>query len=145
MPLLEQVLEKNPESVKIVYKNFPLGSHKFARKAAAAAMVAHSQGKFWKLYDALFKNYSKLNDQKIKEIAFAVGLDQPDLDQRLNDPEIAGQIEQDIQDGLRAGVRGSPTIFINGRRLKNRSLQGFQTLIDKELRRLGKKPPQPSS
>jgi protein-disulfide isomerase len=139
VPVIEQVLEKNPENVKFVFKNYPLRNHKFAMKAAVAALAARSEGKFWEFHDELYKNYNKLSDQKIREIALGLGFDQAEFEKKMNDPRITAMIRQDLQDGAQAGVRGTPTIFINGRRLKNRSLQGFQTAIDKELQRLGKK------
>jgi protein-disulfide isomerase len=139
VPVLDQVLENNPDDVKIVFKNFPLRSHKFALKAATAALAAGSEGKFWEFHDELYKNHNRLSDQKIREIALALGFDQAAFEKKMNDPQIASQIRQDIRDGARAGVRGTPTIFINGRRLKNRSPQGFQAAVDKELQRLGKK------
>lgn len=139
MPVLEQVLEKYPEDVKIVFKNFPLRSHKFAMKAALAALAAGSEGKFWEFHDELYKNYDRLSDQKIREIALGLGFDQAEFEKKMNDPKIAAMIRQDLQDGARADVRGTPTVFINGKRLKNRSLQGFQDAIDKELQKLGKK------
>jgi len=139
VPVLEQVLEKNPENVKFAFKNYPLRNHKFAMKAAIAALAAGSEGKFWEFHDELYKNYNKLSDQKIREIAIGLGFDQAEFEKRMSDPKIAAMIRQDLQDGAKAGVRGTPTIFINGRRLKNRSLQGFQAAIDRELQRLGKK------
>ena len=60
--------------MKLVFKNFPLRNHKFARPAAIAALAANKQGKFWELHDQLYKNYNKLNEQKIREIAQQVGL-----------------------------------------------------------------------
>ena len=108
-------------------------------KAAVAALAARSEGKFWEFHDELYKNYNKLSDQKIREIALGLGFDQAEFEKKMNDPRITAMIRQDLQDGAQAGVRGTPTIFINGRRLKNRSLQGFQAAIDKELLRLGKK------
>jgi protein-disulfide isomerase len=145
VPLLEQVLEKYPDDVKIVFKNFPLGNHKFAMKAATAALAAESQGKFWEFHDLLFKNYNKLNDQKIREIALELGLDQTEFEKKMKDPKITAMIRQDVREGAQAGVRGTPTIFINGRRLKDRSLKGFQSAIDKELQKLGKKAAKPTS
>ena len=139
MPVLEQVLEKYPHDVKIAFKNYPLRNHKFAMKAAMAALAARSQGKFWEFHDELFKNYNKLNDQKIREIALGLGFDQAEFEKKMKDPKLTAMIRQDLRDGVQAGVRGTPSIFINGRRLKNRSLQGFQAAIDKELQRLGKK------
>ena len=104
-----------------------------------AALAAGSEGKFWQFHDELYKNYNKLSDQKIREIALGLGFDQAQFEKKMNDPKVTETIRQDLQDGAQAGVRGTPTIFINGRRLKNRSLQGFQAAIDKELQRLGKK------
>jgi protein-disulfide isomerase len=145
VPLLEQVLEKYPDDVKIVFKNFPLRNHKFAMKAATAALAAESQGKFWEFHDLLFKNYNKLNDQKIREIALELGLDQTEFEKKMKDSKITEMIRQDVREGAQADVRGTPTIFINGRRLKDRSLKGFQAAIDKELQKLGKKDAKPTS
>ena len=145
MPVLEQVLEKYPEDVKVVFKNFPLRNHQFALKAAIAALAAESQGKFWEFHDLLFKNYNQINEQKIQEIALAVGLNPEEYEKKKNDPAIERRVRQDLADGQQAGVRGTPTVFINGMRLKDRSLQGFQAAIDKQLEKLGKKATKPSS
>jgi protein-disulfide isomerase len=138
VPVLEQLLEKYPGKVKIVFKNFPLRNHKSAMKAAVAALAAESQGKFWEFHDQLFENYNKLNDQKIREIALGLGFDPAEFEKKMKDPKINAMIRQDLRDGSQAGVRGTPTIFINGRRLNNRTPQGFQAAIDKELQKLGK-------
>ena len=114
-------------------------------KAATAALAAESQGKFWEFHDLLFKNYNKLNDQKIREIALELGLDQTEFKKKMKDPKITAIIRQDVRDGAQAGVRGTPTIFINGRRLNNRSLKGFQAAIDKELQKFSKKTAKPTS
>ena len=145
MSVLEQVLEKYPEDVKVVFKNFPLRNHQFAMKAAIAAIAAESQGKFWEFHDLLFKNYNQIDDQKIQEIALAVGLNQEEYEKKKNDPATTRQINQDLSDGRQVGIRGTPTVFINGIRLKDRSLQGFQAVIDKQLEKLGKAATKPSS
>ena len=145
MPVFEQVLEKYPQDVKVVFKNFPLRNHKFAMKAAVAALAAGDQGKFWEFHDLLFKNYNKLSDQKIQEIAQAVGLNMEDYEKKKNDPAIKRKVNQDFSEGRQAGVRGTPSIFINGIRLRDRSLKGFQAAIDKQLQKLGKTATKPSS
>jgi protein-disulfide isomerase len=137
VPVLEQVLENNPQHVKLVFKNFPLNNHKFAMKAAAAALAAESQGKFWEYHDLLFKNYNRINDETIRTIALGLGFDVKEFEQKMLDPGIQARIRQDMRDGSKAGVRGTPTIFVNGKRLRDRSLKGFQTAIDKELEKLG--------
>lgn len=127
------MLEQYPNEAKLVFKNFPLRNHKFATKAATAALAAESQGKFWEFHDLLFKDYNKLNDKKVAEIAGKLELNQKEFDEKMKDPQIGIKIQQDMKEGVEAGVRGTPTIFINGRLLKNRSLSGFRAIIDKEL------------
>ena len=127
------MFEQNKDQVKIVFKNFPLRNHKFAWPAAVAALAANKQGKFWELHDQLYENYNRLSDQKIRELAQQVGLNMEKFDQDMKDQELKAIVGRDFQDGVRAGVRGIPTIYINGRLLRNRSFQGFQAAIEKEL------------
>jgi protein-disulfide isomerase len=133
------VLEKNPKTVKVVFKNFPIRSHKFAVSAALAALAADRQGKFWDFHDELFKNYNRLNEEKIQEIAAQLKLNKAQFEKDRKDPELLEQIKHDYNEGIRADVRSVPSVFVNGRKLKNRSLDGFQALIDKELEILKQK------
>ncbi len=129
------MLEKYPNQVKLVFKNFPLRNHKFSMQAAIAALAAEKQGKFWEFHDLLFKNYNHLNEQKIKEIAQQLNLDMEKFEKDRKDPQIRAMINKDLAEGNQAGVRGTPTIFINGRLLRNRSMAGFQELIEKALKK----------
>ncbi len=133
------MLEKNPKTVKIVYKNFPIRSHKFAVQAAVAALAANRQGKFWDFHDELFKQYDKLNEEKVQEIATKLKLDKAQFEKDRKDPLLLEQIKYDYNEGLQIGINSVPSVFVNGRKLKDRSLKGFQTLIDKELEILGQK------
>ena len=135
MPTLEQVLEKYPKDVKLVYKNFPLRNHSFARQAAIAAIAAEKQGKFWEFHDLLFKNYNRLSAEKIQEIARELNLNMEEFEKDQKDPQILALISRDFSEGNRVGVRGTPTLFVNGRLLKDRSFAGFQALIEKELKK----------
>ncbi len=144
MPVLGQVLEKYPRDVKVVFKNFPLNSHRFAFQAAAAALAAGAQGKFWEFHDRLFENYNHLNDQTIRDIALSLNLDMVEFEKKMKDPEIQKRIRQDIIDGSQAGVNSTPTVFINGRLLRNRSFAGFQAAIEKELQSLDNKAAKPN-
>lgn len=130
------MLEKNPKSVKIVFKNFPIRSHKFAVQAAIAALAADRQGKFWDFHDELFKQYNKLNEEKVQEIAAKLKLDKAQFEKDRKDPLLLEQIKYDYNEGIRVGINSVPSVFVNGRKLKDRSLKGFQTLIDKELESL---------
>ena len=138
MPELEQVLEKYPNQVKLVFKNFPLRNHKFSMQAAIAALAAEKQGRFWEFHDLLFKDYSRLSEEKVREIAQQLNLDMEKFEKDRKDPQIMTMINRDIAEGNQAGVRGTPTVFINGRLLRNRSMAGFDELIDKALKTPGK-------
>jgi len=129
------VLEKYPEDVKLVYKSFPISNHKFARQAAAAALAADRQGKFWEIHDRLFEKYNQLNDTVIRNIARGLGLDMKRLERDMKDRKIQSMITRDIEEGRRVGVRGTPTVFVNGKLLQQRSLAGFSAMIDSELKK----------
>jgi protein-disulfide isomerase len=105
-------------------------------KAAMAALAADKYGKFWQFHDQLFHEYNKLNDEKIREIADNLGFNSKEFEKEMKNPKIAAKIQQDILDGRQAGITGTPTVFVNGRRLKNLSLNGLQMLIDKVLEKI---------
>ncbi|MBW1981983.1 MAG: thioredoxin domain-containing protein [Deltaproteobacteria bacterium] len=129
------MLETYPREVKLVFKNFPLRMHRYAMQAAAAAMAANVQGKFAQFHEKLFENYRSLNEAKIEEIATALGLDMTEFNRDRKDPTIQNLIARDIQDGIKAGIRGTPTVFINGKQLKGRNFAAFKTMIDAELKK----------
>ena len=135
MPQLEQLLNEHPGKVKLVFKNFPIRSHKYALKAAVAALAAEPQGKFWEFHDMLFSNYNRLNDQKIQEIVGLLALDETKFKEQQNNPAITKRIRQDYEEGIRIGVRGTPTIFINGKKLRDRGVQSMEAAIEKELQK----------
>ena len=132
------MLDKNPKTVKMVPMNFPLSSHKMAMKAAMAALAADKQGKFWPFYHKLYENYKSLKDKEIDRIADDLGLDSEKFKQDMNSAAVKNLINRDIQTARRIGIRGIPSIFINGRPLQNRSVSGFQEMIDAELKKIGK-------
>ncbi|MBE0583789.1 MAG: thioredoxin domain-containing protein, partial [Desulfofustis sp.] len=132
-PMLDQVHELNKETTKIVFKNMPLRFHKFADPAARAALAAAAQGKFWEMHDILFAA-PELSDETIATAATKLGLDMARFNQDMNAPAVKQQINKDLQAAQEAGVTGTPTVFVNGKRLKNRSIEGFQFMIDQELK-----------
>ena len=139
MPLLEQVLEKYPNDAKLIYKNFPLRNHKMAEPAGVAAMAAGRQGKFWEYHDEIFLIYNRLSDNAFEQIAQKLNLDMERFNKDRKDPAIIQYVKSDAREGAKIGVRGTPTIFINGKRLGQRSMQGFTTMIEAELAKLKKK------
>jgi protein-disulfide isomerase len=134
VPTLEQVLKQHPRQVKVVFKHYPLRRHTWALPAAQAATAAGNHGKFWEFHDLLFKNYNKLSDSKIEEIAVSVGLDSRALKEEMKAPRIADRIDADVHNGKSAGVRGTPTVFIDGVVLRDKSKRGFEQGIRKALR-----------
>ncbi len=126
------MLKKYPDEVKLVHKHFPLSKHKFAVKAAKAAMAADKQGKFSEFHEKLFKNQRKLNDVTVQKIATELGLDMAQFDKDKNDPAFQKLIVRDTKEARRAGVRGIPAIYINGKLLRSRSLKAFEKMFDAE-------------
>ncbi len=134
-PVLEQLLEKFPDQVNLVNKNYPLRSHEFARKAAAASIAAARQGKYPEVSKALYKEYNRLNDERIREVAENAGLDMARFENDIKDPLIFSQINSDVQLARTMKVRGVPAIYINGRLIKSPSIKGMSEVIEKELKK----------
>lgn len=137
MPLLEQVLERNEGKVKIVFKNLPLKIHDLAQPAALAALAAGKQDKFWDYHDKLFAE-KKIEQSSFERIANSLGLDLIKFREDMQSTELINHLRSDMTEAQQNGITGTPTIFINGRKLKKRSLNGFQTLIDEEMKKLSK-------
>lgn len=135
VPLLDQVMEKYQGKVKLTFKNMPLQFHEMAEPAARAALAANEQGKFWEFHDQLFAT-SQLKPESMTGIATSLGLDISRFNADMMSPAIRQKLNKDMLDAQKAGVTGTPTVFINGRKLKQRSLEGFQAIIDEELKKV---------
>ena len=136
MPLLEQVLEKNSDKIKIAFKHFPLNMHKAALIAATASLYADTQGKFYEFHNLLMQNSKSLNEEKILDIAVEIGFQRSEVKKQIMNPVLLKKVQKDIADGKQAGVNSVPKIFINGHLLKQRTMEGFQKLIDKEIKKI---------
>lgn len=135
VPMLEQVMDLYPKEVKVVFKNYPLRNHKYARQAAVAALAANEQGKFWPFHDGLFENYAQIDETKIIALADKLGLDREQFQRDMKNQKIWAQINKDTQEAKKVGVHGTPTVMINGKQLQDRSVEGFRARIAKELSR----------
>lgn len=135
---LNQMMQLYPGKIKIVYKSFPLSSHRYSWQAATAAVAANEKGKFWEFYKALFDNYNKINDAKLLEIRKQFGLDTPEFEALMNSSKIRTQVATDRNEGIQIGVQGTPTVFINGKRLNNKRPEGFRAAIDQVLEEAGR-------
>ena len=109
--------------------------HPFARKAAAAALAAYRQGKFWEMSHKLFEAGNGLSDEKIQDIAKELKLNMETFNRDLNDPEIQSIISRDMNEGNQAEVPGTPTLFVNGKLVQLRSAQDIDQAIEGELKK----------
>jgi len=132
-PLISQVLQAYPNDVRLVYKHFPLSFHQNARPAAEAAVFAMKHDKFWEMHERLFQNSRQLSIDKLKSIGTEIGLDPEALEKAVSSQSSKTVIDKDIQDGHSVMVTGTPTIFVNGKRLPRRDFATFKQMIDQAL------------
>ncbi len=132
---LKQVLEAYPNDVKLVFKDFPLSFHKHAKNAAKAAHAAGEQEKYWEMHDLIFENYNKLDENKFKEFAEKLNLNVEKFVADYNSNKYDNQIQQDINTGRSVGVSGTPTLFINGKKMRSRSFEDFKKVIEGYLKK----------
>lgn len=142
-PAVEAVINKYKDKIRFVYREYPLSSHQYGMVAAQAAEAAGMQGKFWEMHNKLFENQpdplkSETNDnfkpEKLREYAGQIGLDLNKFDKDYNSDAVRQKILDDQVDGNKAGIRGTPTFFINGVRLNGPyALDAFSKEIDSKL------------
>jgi len=111
---LERRLKTREDKVAVVFLHFPLRFHKNAKPAAIATECAHRQGKFWEFHNAVFESQKELTEARYLEIALELKLDTDGFKACLSDPTAAKQVESDMEQGKKAGVKGTPSFFING-------------------------------
>jgi protein-disulfide isomerase len=137
-PVMKQLEEKYGDKVRIVYRQYPIPSlHPNAFKAAEASLCANDQGKFWELHDAMFQAQEQLTVRELKEKAGRLGLDQKKFDSCLDTGRYTEQVQEDIKEGGRIGVTGTPALFVNGVQIEGGSVpfDVVAKVIDKELAR----------
>jgi protein-disulfide isomerase len=134
---INAVLKAYPNDVRLIFKQYPLESHPQASISAAAALAAHNQGKFWQMHDILFANRTQLSRRNIVGWAAKIGLDMNRFNADLDSDAIKKAVLKDTQDGDKAGVEGTPTVFIDGQRYNgNLALDAIKPVIDGELKRI---------
>jgi protein-disulfide isomerase len=137
--VLEQVLERYPDKVKLAFRDFPIVNiHPQAEKAAEAAHCAGEQGKFWEFHDLLFDKQDTIPTANFAEHAKTLGLEVSSFQTCLDGRKYQAKVERNYAAGVKAGVSGTPAFFINGRLLSGaQPLEAFKAVIDEELERLG--------
>jgi protein-disulfide isomerase len=138
---LHELLKAYPTQLKLIFKQYPLDIHSQAALAAAASIAAHRQGKFWLLHDAMFEKRQDLSRASLLAMARRVGLDIPRFTGDLDSADVRSVVTHDREDGDRAGVEGTPSVFINGQRYNGSlELDKIRAVIEGELKKAaGKK------
>jgi protein-disulfide isomerase len=117
-PIVKRVQKHYGKRLSFVFRNFPLTQmHPFAEPAAETAEFAGANGKFWGMHDLLFENQARLGDDELlPELAKQLHLAPAKLLEALESKEFEPRVKSDFSSGVRSGVNGTPTFFINGQR-----------------------------
>jgi len=144
VPIVKQIKDAYGDKVKLSFRHFPLSFHEHARPSALATICAHEQGKFWAYHDKIFENYeafytpeAKKNLDEGKKLLMGwakdVGVDTAKLEECMGKSETAQILQKDLDDAEKAGVNGTPSFFVNGRKVQAGSFEEFKVAIDEEL------------
>jgi protein-disulfide isomerase len=127
-PIVKAVQDRMGDRLRFVFRNFPIStSHPHAEHAAEAAEAADAQGKFWPMHDALYENQAQLRDADLHGYAKNVGLEVELFDKELAEHVHAARVHEDFLSGVRSGVNGTPTFYING--VRHDDSYEFETLL----------------
>jgi predicted DsbA family dithiol-disulfide isomerase len=134
-PVLKRVISEYKDKTRFVVRDFPLTAiHANAFAAAQAANAANAQGKFFEYVELLYNNQNRLDDASLKEYATKIGLDRKRFDADLDSGKFASEVRKDMADGEKYGVNSTPTIFVNGVKVRNFSAAGFRRAIERALK-----------
>ncbi|MBI4562283.1 MAG: thioredoxin domain-containing protein [Candidatus Rokubacteria bacterium] len=136
-PTLTELLSRYGEKVRLVHRDFPIDQlHPAARKAHEAARCANDQRRFWPYHDTLYVNAPKASPEQLRAYAQEVGLDLPAFGECLTSGKHQAAVQKDVDEGIRLGVTGTPSFFINGQMVVGaQPLESFVRVIENELAR----------
>jgi protein-disulfide isomerase len=118
-PVIKQIMQEFGSQVKFVFRNFPLSEmHQYALPAALAAEAAALQGKFWEMHDAIFEQQEYLSEPFLTEIAKSLQLNLHEFKNDTRLQKLADKVDEDFESGMRSGVNGTPTFFMNGHKFQ---------------------------
>ena len=127
-PIVQEVLRTLGGDIRFVFRNFPLTEiHPHALHAAVAAEFAATEGKFWEMHDTLFEKQQHLRDADLLGYADALGLEGGDLSLSFESEPLFAHVNHDFSTGVRSGVNGTPTFFING--VRHDASWDYETLV----------------
>lgn len=131
-PLLERLVREYEGRVRVVFMNYPIDGHVHAGDAARGAIAAGNQGKFWEMHDMLYRNQEALAPEDIEGYAEQLGLDLERFRTDVQAPATQERVDSNKELGRELGVRGTPTIFVNGRRF-NGEPESLAAYVQEEL------------
>lgn len=133
---VNKMIETYPNDLRYVLRDFPLSFHRDAFAAHVAAQCANEQGKYWDYNKILFNNQTALKPDQLKQYAVEAGLKTPEFNQCLDGNKYASEVQKDMEDGMKAGVNGTPAFFVNGVMLSGaQPFENFKEIIDEELKK----------
>jgi protein-disulfide isomerase len=133
-PSLERLVKELGNKVRLVTRDFPLSQHTEAFKAAEAAEAAREQGKYWEYVHVLLNNQSALTVDKLKTYATELSLDRARFDSALDSGKFTEAVQRDVEEGMKLGINGTPTIFVNGRRVNAKGYEELKASVDAALK-----------
>ncbi len=138
--MVEDLLKKYPNDLRVVIKQFPLSFHKQAKKASMYAIAAERQGKYMEMSDKIFANYRDLksNEDLPRQYAEELGLDMVKFDNDMKDPSIEARIDKEMNQMRQSGIPrlSVPKFLINGKEPQGaRSVENYSAMIDEELKK----------
>lgn len=137
-PTLLRLLEEYPETVRLVFKHYPLAFHQDAPLAHRASMAAERQGRFWEMHDKIFTSGRDLSRPALIEHARDLELDIDQFTRDLDSSELIAKLNEEIAEGSRLGITGTPTFHINGQVISGaQPYENFKALVDREVARFG--------
>lgn len=135
-PVLKKVMAEYKDKIRFVVRDFPLETvHANAFRAAIAASAANAQGKFFEYIEVLYQNQNALDDASLKKYAGELGLNLKQFELDLGNEKSASEIRKDMADGRNYGVSSTPTIFVNGVKVRANTTEGFRNAIERALKK----------
>jgi protein-disulfide isomerase len=127
-PIVKELQARMGDRLRFVFRNFPITtSHPHAEQAAEAAEAASAQGRFWEMHDLLYENQRRLRDQDLHSYAEQLGLDVEQFDKDLAGHVHAPRVREDFMSGVRSGVNGTPSFYVN--RARHDDSYDLETLL----------------
>lgn len=130
-PAVKALVDRYPDRVRLVFRNYPLSGHPNAYLAAAAAECAGRQDKYWEMHQTLFAHQDALELSELLKYAGSAGLELEDFETCLQSDEIRKDIDRDLADGKRYQVSGTPTFYVN--QLRVTGLSGLEKSLEEAL------------